>query len=172
MKFIKTKIKDLQQIMKIIGEAQKFLASHKIDQWQNGYPNEETIIKDITNNESYIITSIDSTLIGTAMFSTKKEPTYKSIEGKWITKSDAIYGVIHRMAVTNEFRKKGIAKFIFEQCEQQLLKNNIMSMRIDTHKDNLIMQSLLKKLKYLYCGVIYLDNGDKRFAYEKCLNNL
>jgi hypothetical protein len=76
------------------------------------------------------------------------------------------------MAVTNEFRKKGIAKFIFEQCEQQLLQNNIMSMRIDTHEDNLVMQSLLKKLKYLYCGVIYLDNGDKRLAYEKCLNNL
>ena len=46
--------------MKIIGEAQKFLARRKIDQWQNGYPNEEAIIKDITNNESYIITSIDS----------------------------------------------------------------------------------------------------------------
>jgi GNAT superfamily N-acetyltransferase len=172
MKFIKTKRKDLEPIMKIIGEAQVFLASHNIDQWQNGYPNEEAILRDITNNVSYIITSKDSILIGTAMFSTKKEPTYKSIEGEWITKSDSKYGVIHRMAVTNEFRKKGIAKFIFEQCEQQLLQNNIMSMRIDTHEDNLVMQSLLKKLKYLYCGVIYLDNGDKRLAYEKCLNNL
>ena len=172
MKFIKTKRKNLEPIMKIIGEAQVFLASHNIDQWQNGYPNEEAILRDITNNVSYIITSKDSILIGTATFSTKKEPTYKSIEGEWITKSDSKYGVIHRMAVTNEFRKKGIAKFIFEQCEQQLLQNNIMSMRIDTHEDNLVMQSLLKKLKYLYCGVIYLDNGDKRLAYEKCLNNL
>lgn len=169
MKFIKTKIKDLQQIMKIIGEAQKFLASHKIDQWQNGYPNEEAIIKDITNNESYIITSIDSVLIGTAMFSTKKEPTYKSIEGKWITKVNAKYGVIHRMAITNKSRNKGVAKFIFEQCEQQLFHQNINSMRIDTHQDNFAMQSLLKKLKYLYCGVIYLDNGDKRLAYEKLI---
>ena len=128
------------------------------------------ILEDFKNNESYIVTSKDSTLIGTAMFSTKKEPTYKSIEGKWITKSDAKYGVIHRMAVTNESRKKGVAKFIFEQCEQQLFhQNNINSMRIDTHEDNLAMQSLLKKLKYLYCGVIYLDNGDKRLAYEKLI---
>ena len=172
MEFLKTKKKDLVPIMKVIAEAQALLASHEIDQWQNGYPNESAILEDLKNNESYIVTSKDSTLIGTAMFTTKNEPTYKSIEGKWITKSDAIYGVIHRMAVTNEFRKKGIAKFIFEQCEQQLLKNNIISMRIDTHEDNLVMQSLLKKLKYLYCGVIYLDNGDKRLAYEKCLNNL
>ena len=169
MKFIKTKRKDLEPIMKIIGEAQVFLASHNIDQWQNGYPNEEAILRDITNNVSYIITSKDSILIGTAMFSTKKEPTYKSIEGEWITKSDSKYGVIHRMAVTNEFRKKGVAKFIFEQCEQLLLQNNIKSMRIDTHEDNLAMQGLLNKSKYLYCGVIYLENGDKRLAYEKLI---
>ena len=169
MKFIKTKRKDLEPIMKIIGEAQVFLASHNIDQWQNGYPNEEAILRDITNNVSYIITSKDSILTGTAMFSTKKEPTYKSIEGEWITKSDSKYGVIHRMAVTNEFRKKGVAKFIFEQCEQLLLQNNIESMRIDTHEDNLAMQGLLNKLKYLYCGVIYLENGDKRLAYEKLI---
>ena len=73
------------------------------------------------------------------------------------------------MAVTNEFRKKGVAKFIFEQCEQLLLQNNIESMRIDTHEDNLAMQGLLNKLKYLYCGVIYLENGDKRLAYEKLI---
>ena len=90
-----------------------------------------------------------------------------TIEGSWITKANAKYGVIHRMAVTNEFRNKGVAKFIFEQCEQLLLKNNIDSMRIDTHQDNLAMQGLLKKLKYTYCGVIYLDDGDKRLAYEK-----
>ena len=77
MKFIKTKRKNLPPIMKIIGEAQAFLASHKIDQWQNGYPNKDTILEDLINNESYIVTTNDSTLIATAMFSTKKEPTYK-----------------------------------------------------------------------------------------------
>jgi len=172
MKFIKTKRKDLLPIMKIIREAQAFLASHKIDQWQNGYPNKDTILEDLINNESYIVTTNDSTLIATAMFSTKKEPTYQSIEGEWITKVNAKYGVIHRMAITNKSRNKGVARFIFEQCEQQLLQQNIYSMRIDTHQENLAMQGLLIKLKYLYCGVIYLDNGDKRLAYEKCLDNL
>ena len=169
MEFLKTKKKDLVPIMKVIAEAQALLASHEIDQWQNGYPNESAILEDLKNNESYIVTSKDSTLIGTAMFTTKNEPTYKSIEGKWITKVNAKYGVIHRMAITNKSRNKGVAKFIFEQCEQQLFHQNINSMRIDTHQDNFAMQILLKKLKYLYCGVIYLDNGDKRLAYEKLI---
>ena len=62
-----------------------------------------------------------------------------TIEGSWITKANATYGVIHRMAVSSKFRNKGVAKFIFEQCEQLLLKNHIDSMRIDTHQDNLAM---------------------------------
>ena len=82
MEFLKTKKKDLVPIMKVIVEAQALLASHEIDQWQNGYPNESAILEDLKNNESYIVTSKDSTLIGTAMFTTKNEPTYKSIEGK------------------------------------------------------------------------------------------
>ena len=172
MKFIKTKRKDLLPIMKIIREAQAFLASHKIEQWQNGYPNKDTILGDLINNESYIVTTKNSTLIATAMFSTKKEPTYQSIEGEWISGVNSRYGVIHRMAITKKSRNKGVARFIFEQCEQQLLQHNVNSMRIDTHEDNLAMQGLLKKLNYHYCGVIYLDNGDKRLAYEKCLNNL
>lgn len=167
MEFLKSSRKKLEQIIKIIEEAQVYLAIQNIDQWQNGYPNKETILNDIKNNESYIITTKESVIIGTAMFSTKKEPTYKSIEGKWITKSDSKYGVIHRMAISNKYRKKGVAKFIFEKCEQQLRKSEINSMRIDTHEDNLGMQRLLLKLKYLYCGIIYLENGDKRLAYEK-----
>ena len=167
MRFLKAKKRELAPIMRIIEEAQGFLASHHIDQWQNGYPNEAAMHRDILNNESFVVASNDSTLIGTAMFSTRKESTYMTIEGSWITKANATYGVIHRMAVTNEFRNKGVAKFIFEQCEQLLLKNHIDSMRIDTHQDNLAMQGLLKQLKYTYCGVIYLDDGDKRLAYEK-----
>jgi ribosomal protein S18 acetylase RimI-like enzyme len=167
MEFLKSSRKKLEQIIKIIGEAQEYLAIQNIDQWQNGYPNKEAILKDIKNNESYIITTKESIIIGTAMFSTKKEPTYKSIEGQWITKSDSKYGVIHRVAISRKYRKKGVAKFIFEKCEQQLRKSEINSMRIDTHEDNIAMQRLLLKLKYLYCGIIYLENGDKRLAYEK-----
>ena len=40
MKFICAKKKDLSEIMHIIGQAQAYLASQHIEQWQNGYPNE------------------------------------------------------------------------------------------------------------------------------------
>ena len=170
MKLLTAKKEDLFAIMRIIEQAQSYLAVQNIEQWQNGYPNELAILKDILNKESYVVKSKDSTLLATAMFTTRNEPTYKHIEGQWITEFDATYGVIHRMAVNKGFRGTGIAKFIFNQCEQTLKHNKIQSMRIDTHEDNLGMQALLKKLGYVFCGVIYLDNSDKRLAFEKLIS--
>ena len=170
MTFVPTNKSDISSILKIIEEAQAYLAMQNIDQWQNGYPNEKAILKDMLTNDSYVVKTKEETAIATAMFTTQTEPTYSSIEGNWKTKNNATYGVIHRMAVSNKFRGKGIAKFIFFQCEQNLKQNNIKSMRIDTHEENLEMQGLLKKLGYHYCGVIYLENNDKRLAFEKLIS--
>ena len=169
MKLIPAKNENLPSIMSIVHDAQIHLASQNIDQWQDGYPNEAAILKDIANQESFIVKSERNDIAGTAMFTTKTEPTYSTIDGSWLTKVDAVYGVIHRMAVSDDFRKQGIAKFIFTKSEQKLKDSNIASMRIDTHEDNSQMQGLLKKLGYVYCGVIYLENTDKRLAFEKLL---
>ncbi len=43
------------------------------------------------------------------------------------------------------------------------------NIRIDTHKDNLIMQHNIAKHDFTYCGIIYLPSGDERLAYQKIL---
>ena len=40
---------------------------------------------------------------------------------------------------------------------------------MDTHDDNLSMQRFLTKYGFNYCGTIYLENKEKRRAYEKLL---
>lgn len=167
MKLTPTKNENLQSIIEVVKDAQVYLASLNIDQWQDGYPNEAAILKDIANQESFIVHSESNEIIATAMFTTKSEPTYAIIDGAWLTNENGMYGVIHRMAVANQYRKQGIAKFIFSECEQKLKDTEVASMRIDTHEDNKGMQQLLKKLGYSYCGVIFLGNGDKRLAFEK-----
>ena len=155
--------------MAIIGDAQEYLKDQNIDQWQNDYPNNDIIINDILNKESYLVKSNSDNVIATAMFSTRLEPTYKVIDGKWMSSNSDRYGVIHRMAIAKKNRRSGVSKFIFKTFETFLKKNKIKSMRIDTHVDNTCMQNLLLKLNYNYCGIIYLENGDLRLAYEKLI---
>lgn len=160
---------DLPAIMDIIHYAQRYLANLKIDQWQDGYPNEAQFLNDIYNKESFVLLDEANQIIATFMFTTSKEPTYDTIDGEWLTDNQTKYGVIHRIAVAENCTNKGVAKFIITHCEQELKKQNISSMRIDTHQDNLGMQHILKSLDYIYCGIITLTSGALRLAFEKQL---
>ncbi|MCG1036488.1 GNAT family N-acetyltransferase [Polaribacter sargassicola] len=170
MKIRLSKIEDVPQIETIINDAKNYLASLKIDQWQNGYPNAIQVEQDILNQESYVVVNDKNTVMATAMFTLRKEPTYKKIiDGNWLIDENKVYGVIHRLAIKKEFRKLGLATFLFDEFHQQLKDKNIESLKIDTHEDNLGMQALIKKLDYKYCGIIYTSYNAKRLAFEKVI---
>lgn len=40
------------------------------------------------------------------------------------------------------------------------------NIRIDTHRDNLVMQRAVRKEGFRYCGIIYCWSGDDRLAYQ------
>ena len=169
MEFKKSTKKDIEDIMNIIKQAQEYLKMNNIDQWQNGYPDEDAIYNDITKDISYKITK-DNKLIGTAAISFETEETYKKIyEGEWLSNSK--YAVIHRIAIDNEYKKFGAATYILHKVEQLCENKKVESIKIDTHEGNLAMQGLLKKNGFEYCGIIYLRDKSKRIAFEKLIKN-
>ena len=151
--------------MEIVKQAQEYFKSQGIDQWQNNYPNDEVINNDINNGESYVMLDGDD-IVATTVISFAKEKSYENIlDGKWITNGD--YGVIHRIAVENAHKGKGLSHKIIKYAEEVCKQNNIHSIKVDTHEDNILMQSLLKKNGFEYCGIVYLEDGGKRVAFEK-----
>ena len=168
MIFRKSVKEDIENIMNIINQAKRYFKENKIDQWQNGYPNEETIQNDIKNNNSYVLES-DNKIIATAMVSFEEDNTYKNIyEGQWLSNSK--YGVIHRIAVEEKIKGNGTASKIIKFVEDLCKDNEANSIRIDTHKDNISMQRLIEKNGFKYCGIIYLEDGSERIAFEKAIN--
>ena len=164
-----TKKEDLKQVMEIIRMAQKLFKESGINQWQDGYPNKEVLLGDIRKRQSYVAEE-EGRLIGTAVLSPERESTYEKIEkGTWLTERDADYLVIHRIATRNGCKRKGIAGAFLEEAGRKALEQQAGSIRIDTHPDNQIMQSWLKRHGFVYCGWIWLASGDLRYAYEKLL---
>ena len=47
MLFQKAALQDVPEISRMVVQAQRWFAENGIDQWQNGYPNEESVRKDI-----------------------------------------------------------------------------------------------------------------------------
>lgn len=165
MNFRKSKKADVKSIMKIINQAQEYLKNQGIDQWQNNYPNEDVINTDISNGESYVLEK-DGNIVATSVISFNKEKTYDVIhDGKWLT--DGECAVIHRIAVDNTCKGLGVSHKIIEYAEEMCKEKDINSIKVDTHRENLSMQNMLKKNGFKYCGVIYLADGAERVAFEK-----
>ncbi|NFR90872.1 GNAT family N-acetyltransferase [Clostridium botulinum] len=165
MEFKKSTEEDISNIMRIINEAQIYFREQKINQWQNDYPNIDTIKEDIKNDYSYVFL-MDKQIVATLALSFDGEKTYDIIyDGKWISNNK--YAVIHRMAVNNSHKGNGIASKIFKNTEMICLEKGVHSIKIDTHVENKAMQNLLKKNNFHYCGIIYLEDNSKRIAFEK-----
>ena len=170
MEIRKTTTADEEALAALFGEARATIAQLGIDQWQNGYPSLAVIRNDSALARSYAVTDGEQ-LIGTFVLIEDGEPTYDTIYGgDWKTGNDNnSYLAIHRVAVSVRMRGKGISTAILNYAERRARALGRVSLRIDTHEGNVVMRRMLEKHGFLLCGVIYLENGDPRVAYEKVL---
>lgn len=167
MIFRKAKETDLNKILNLIVQAQLYFKENGINQWQNGYPNINSITNDIQNDYCYVLEK-DNLIVGSVAVIFDIEKTYNEIyEGNW--KSNQEYVVIHRLVVESNHKGKGLASEILRNIEELSLQREIHSIKVDTHKDNTSMQKLLYKNGFEYCGIIYLEDNYQRIAFEKII---
>ncbi|MBR3452379.1 MAG: N-acetyltransferase [Muribaculaceae bacterium] len=150
---------DVPVIMRLVEEARGIMRScGNMNQWIGGYPSEETIIEDINNGHCYVCEEEGGALVASFAFIPGPEPTYKQIyEGQWL--DDRPYYVVHRLASTAA--SHGIFNDVMDYC-----MGVAGCLRIDTHRDNVIMRHVIERYGFSYCGIIYLLNGDERLAYQ------
>jgi hypothetical protein len=157
-----TTLNDLEEVMGIYAYARLQMKKNgNPNQWGDSRPAKETIENDIKGHNSFLITN-DNGICGVFTFIIGIDPTYAVIEnGQWL--NDKPYGVIHRIASSG--RCGGIMDFALNYCEAQI--DNI---RIDTYKDNAIMQHILERHSYIKCGTIYVEDKTARLAYQKVIH--
>lgn len=146
----KAKQSELAKIMEIYAYARKIMKDNgNATQWGNNRPDIATIQKDIEQQQLYVVEQ-QNAIHAVFAFVLGEDPTYRVIEdGQWQDNSE--YGTI-----------RGIFDLIMQFCEQK-----IKHIRIDTHKDNTIMQHLIEKHQFQRCGIIYVSDKTPRIAYEK-----
>lgn len=154
----KTTQEDLPRRQEIFDIGRKYQRENgNPNQWKPGYPGEEALLRDIQEGTGYVVEQ-DGRIVGTFALIYGEDPTYGYIEGgEW--KSDRPYATVHRVA--SDGSVKGLGNVILQWCIRQA-----GHVRIDTHHDNKTMQHVIEKNGFQYCGVIFLENGDPRVAYE------
>lgn len=156
MEIRKAQISELSIIEDIYARARSFMEENgNPTQWGKAYPPRETIISDIENGNLYCI--FEDNIEAVFAFIEGIDPTYNVIEGEWL--NSLPYCAVHRVASAGRIRGilKGIMDFCFDRCD---------NIKIDTHENNKVMQGALNKYGFRRCGIIHLENGEPRIAFQ------
>ncbi len=165
MEIVLAEYGDVERIMEIVADAQRWFASQGIDQWQDGYPTDEIFRRDIEHGECYVVREGED-IIAVGVISFRGEPTYATIyDGAWL--NDAPYVVVHRIAVRSRYRGSAIAGRILAFAEKLSSERGVTQFRIDTHRDNRAMLRVVAKFGFKHCGSILLESGAAREAFQK-----
>ncbi|MES2578268.1 MAG: GNAT family N-acetyltransferase [Bacteroidota bacterium] len=166
--FRKAELSEIAPIWEILQQAIQRRKEDGSNQWQDGYPNPEVIQKDIEKGKGFVLVD-GETIIGYSAVLINDEPAYEKIEGEWLTNGDFV--VLHRVAISEKYLGKGLAKMILKYIEEFAVSNNIYSIKADTNFDNIAMMKIFESSGYTYCGEVYF-RGSPRKAYEKVLVKL
>ena len=153
---------DIPAILALLEAARGIMrSSGNPNQWKPGYPTEDMIRTDLSKAAGHLIED-DGRPVAYFAFLPSPEPTYARIDGGAWLDDTLPYHVIHRIASVPDAH--GIFRSLMDWCFAR--EKNI---RIDTHRDNCIMQHCVLSYGFRYCGIIYLLNGDERLAYQRII---
>ena len=159
MEIRKAEPAELDTIMGIYAAAREFMIrTGNPMQWGRTKPARSMLQADIAAGDCYVITH-EGGIRAVFVMRSGEDPTYRVIEnGAW--PDDGPYVTIHRIA--GDPACKGVFATCLDWCWERL-----PNIRIDTHRDNRIMLSLLRKHGFTYCGIIYLADGAERLAFQR-----
>ncbi len=163
----RAQLQDLPAIMKIIDDAKELLKKNGSPQWQNGYPNQETLTQDIAMQTNWVLIN-DNKVAATATLQLTPEPTYRNItQGQW-QQPDESYATIHRVAISSNYRGQGLSKLLFSNLLTVGQMQGIKNFRVDTHRSNKAMQHIAENFNFKKRGIIKVNdqNDPERLAYE------
>ena len=150
---------ELPAILAMYASARLFMRENgNPHQGGDHYPSRETVEGDLARGTLYVATEGEE-LLAVFSFEIGREPVYEEIDGAWLGARER-YGFLHRLAVVR--RGGGVGGACLAFCYGQG-----GGLRIDTHADNLPMQSLLKKHGFSYCGIVDYGASGTRLAYER-----
>lgn len=165
MEFIKATPEYLDEIMDIYDKAREYMrANGNYVQWLNGYPSREIVLSDMEKEQLYLYINKEK-IIAVFALDYSKDPIFASLsEGEWL--NDDKYAIIRRIAVAGDMHGKGIASHCFSYALLQAKKNGVFNLRLITHQKNIAMLKAMQKFGFHYCGLVDLNDGYPRMAYQ------
>ena len=161
---------DVPAIAGLYDQARAALKAAGVDQWQNqnGYPDGSDALLDIEAGTGYVLEE-NGRVLAYACLGFGHGPTYDVVEqGEWLGQGS--YGFLHRVAVDGGAKGRGAAGLFFDELKRQARARGVGIIRGDTHRDNRPMRRVMAKNGLEYRGIIHVEDGSERLAFEMLLS--
>jgi ribosomal protein S18 acetylase RimI-like enzyme len=159
---------DLQNVLTLYSGAIRKMRGEGIDQWDELYPDGETLSADIEKREMLLLTQGGEAISATVV-NGEQLPEYESV-GWHICRPD-LPGVIHRLCVSAGAQRKGLGTQTLEAAEQFAFARGYHAIRLDAFAKNPAALRLYESAGYKKAGYIMLRKG-LFFCYEKLLEGV
>jgi len=142
---------DLDRVLQITRLCAREMESRKVFQWNEHYPDRQSFVNDINNNELYVY-CIQDMVIGCVSICAFMDEVYSKVSWKTDGKN-SVY--IHRLAVDPKHQKQGIGSKLMDFAENESKLSGVESIRLDTFSQNIVNQNFYEKRGYVKLEDIY-----------------
>lgn len=149
-------IDDLDDIFQLVENAVKQMEHDNVYQWDSIYPTKEDFGNDIWKNELYIGTINDRIVV---VYALNKECDKQYKNGEWQYVGND-FNVIHRLCVSPDFQKKGIARTTLFHIENELRFLGMKAIRLDVFCENPYALKLYTNNGYHKVGIANWRKGN------------
>ena len=164
LEFRPAAIHEFEEVKKIYSDAITHMQNLGIDQWDDVYPNDNIIRRDIESKQLYVFLN-DSIPISAIALNDLHMPEYSEVQ--W-TYQDTKFLVVHRLCVSPSKQGQGFAKKTMQCAETIAKEKGYESIRLDAYSKNPAALGLYKKLGYIHAGEVESRKG-MFYCFEKLI---
>ena len=154
--------KNLQDVFNIFLAAIEEMNKHNIMQWDEVYPDKDTLQNDVKKKNLYI-GKVHNEIACIYVLNDDCDEQYEN--GNW-KYPYAVYNVIHRMCVNPKFQNQGIGKLTLKYIEKKLKSKGVETIRLDAFSQNPFALKMYNKQGYIKVGEANWRKG-KFYLMEK-----
>lgn len=157
-------ITDLDAVMQVFGDAIKVMEAEHIYQWDDVYPDRETLRGDILSGQMYVA-QIGGETAAVVVLNQSCSKEYDEADWRY---RDATFFVVHRLCVAPAFQNRGVGTETMLHAEALLRQKGIETVRLDAFSLNPYSNRMYLKLGYVKTGEAVWRKG-LFYLYEKKL---
>jgi len=157
-------LEDLDAVMALVRSCTRHMDEQGIHQWDEIYPDEGTIQKDILKQHLHLVER-NGDILGIIVLNDEQPPQYQSVN--WQFSGKAL--VIHRLAIRPTHQGHGLARKLMEYVRSYAEAGDYNTIRLDAFVHNRSAVGLYEHLGYRQAGTVSFRKGPF-FCLERPVN--